>query len=68
MSNNKEPKVIYTIVRNGKQTYWHRIGSAFVNKDGSLNLILFALPVNGELHVRDAKVKESAKTAETAAA
>jgi hypothetical protein len=61
MSNNKEIKVVYTIVRKDQQAYWHRIGSAFVNKDGSLNLVLFALPVNGELHVRDAKIKEEAE-------
>ncbi len=46
-------KIVYVITdRNGK-SYWNRIGVAFVNQDGSLNVKLEAIPVNGELHVRD---------------
>ena len=30
-----------------------RAGSAFVNKDGSLNILLDVLPLDGKLHVRD---------------
>lgn len=33
--------------------YWNRVGIAFVNRDGSLNVKLEALPVSGELHIRD---------------
>ena len=33
--------------------YWSRIGVAFVNRDGSLSVKLEALPVSGELHIRD---------------
>lgn len=33
--------------------FWNRIGVAFVNSDGSLNVKLEALPVSGELHIRD---------------
>lgn len=32
---------------------WVRAGSAFVNKDGSLNILLDVLPLDGKLHVRD---------------
>ena len=47
-------KQVYTIVNNGNEkSYWIRIGVAFVNKDGSLNVKLNALPVNGSLHIRD---------------
>ncbi|MGH7898781.1 MAG: hypothetical protein ACREQQ_12560, partial [Candidatus Binatia bacterium] len=31
---------------------WVRIGVAFDNKDGSLNVLLDALPLNGRLHIR----------------
>ncbi len=36
---------------------WVRAGSAFVNKDGSLNVLLDVLPLDGKLHVREAAEK-----------
>jgi hypothetical protein len=36
----------------GKKAYWQRVGTAFRNKDRSLNIRLNALPVNGTLHIR----------------
>ena len=50
-----EYKQVYTIVeREGQEkNRWVRIGVAFVNRDQSLNIKLNALPVNGQLHVRD---------------
>lgn len=38
---------------------WVRIGSAWVNRDGSLNLYLDALPVDGKVHVRRPPVNEA---------
>ena len=40
--------------RQGEQPrkIWTRIGTAFVNRDGSRNVILDALPVNGTMHIR----------------
>jgi hypothetical protein len=40
------------------KTYWNRVGSAFENKDGSVNVYLTALPVNGKLQIRDKKEKD----------
>jgi hypothetical protein len=37
-----------------KGTVWVRIGTAFVNKDESLNVWLDALPIDGRLHCREA--------------
>lgn len=46
-------KVAYVIVvRNGKK-FWNRVGVAFVNKDGSMNVKLEAVPVTGEIQIRD---------------
>lgn len=48
------PLVVYTIVareRDGRK-FWVRIGTAFRNRDGSLNAILDAVPTNGTLHIR----------------
>ena len=42
-------------IREGKGgSIWVRAGSAFVNKDGSLNVLLDVLPLDGKLHVREA--------------
>ncbi|HZJ55700.1 MAG TPA: hypothetical protein VFD38_16280 [Myxococcaceae bacterium] len=42
-------------IREGKGgTVWVRAGSAFVNRDGSLNVLLDVLPLDGKLHVREA--------------
>ena len=57
-------KDVYTI-RDGSNgnSYWDRIGAAFVNKDGSLNVVLNALPLDGKLHIRDPKPAEAGPSA-----
>jgi hypothetical protein len=52
MDSNKI-KVVYTINERGEKSYWTRIGVAYVNRDGSLNVKLDAVPVNGTMQVRD---------------
>jgi len=48
-------KAVYTIVERGpEKKYWVRIGTAFVNRDHSINVKLDASPTNGQLHIRDA--------------
>jgi hypothetical protein len=42
-----------------KKAFWVAIGSAWTNKDGSLNLRLDALPVDGQITVRLRKKEES---------
>jgi len=47
-------KMVYTIVeRSPGKSFWTRVGVGFVNRDGSLNLRLDAIPISGTLHVRD---------------
>lgn len=42
---------------DGKLTsVWVRAGSAWVNRDGSFNVYLDVLPLDGKLHVREAAV------------
>lgn len=52
---NRQPLVVYTIVERekDKKKLWVRIGSAFRNRDGSLNAMLDAVPTNGSLHIRE---------------
>lgn len=48
-------KVVYTIIERDKERkpLWLRIGTAYVNRDQSLNVRLDAVPTNGSLHIRD---------------
>ena len=46
--------VVFSIRKEGAgSTKWIRAGSAFVNKDGSLNVYLDVLPLDGALHIRE---------------
>ena len=47
-------QTVYTIVERGGRRLWLRIGTAFINRDQSLNVRLDAMPVNGQLHIREA--------------
>lgn len=45
---------VFTIVElSEEKALWRRVGNAFLNRDGSYNLYLEALPVNGRLHMRE---------------
>ena len=59
-------KDVYTIIEKDEldKAFWLRVGAAFENRDGSLNIFLDALPVNGKLHVRERKIKEGALLSE----
>jgi hypothetical protein len=47
-------KAVYTVVERGQgKSYWTRVGIGFTNRDGSLNLRLDAIPINGTLQVRE---------------
>ncbi len=50
----KTMKVVFTVVeRSPGKSFWTRVGVGFVNQDGSMNLRLDAIPVNGVLQVRE---------------
>lgn len=37
---------------------WVKAGSAFMNRDGSVNVYLDVLPIDGKLHVREPTIEE----------
>jgi len=47
----------YTVRDRGenKKAFWVRIGSAWTNRDGSFNLVLDAMPIDGKITVRPCK-------------
>lgn len=53
---------VYSLKKNEKSgaTLWVRAGNAYVNKDGSMNIWLDVLPLNGTLHIRDVPEKRDA--------
>jgi hypothetical protein len=57
MSANKM-KMVYVITERNSKSFWNRIGVAFTNNDGSLNVKLDAVPVSGELQIRDYNPRE----------
>ena len=56
-------KIAYVVTQRGTNKYWTRIGVAFVNRDGSFNVKLDAVPVTGEIHVRDYVPREARRNA-----
>ena len=56
MDNNLNFVYVVTTLRDGRKI-WEKIGVAFTNSDGSLNVKLNAFPVNGECHIRPANSK-----------
>lgn len=61
--NGTIPKDAFTIVegKDGKSR-WVRIGSAFTNKDGSMNIFLDALPLDGKVQIRERKKNNTEET------
>ena len=42
------------------QSRWIKVGTAFINKDGSINAFLDVFPKDGKLQIRDRKVNTKA--------
>lgn len=61
-------KVAYVITERGDKTFWNRIGVAFTNKDGSINVKLDALPTGGQLQIRDYEPRDDAEVSPLGAA
>ena len=56
VAGDRKWKAVYTIIERQGQTekkIWLRVGTAFVNRDQSMNVHLDASPTNGTLHIRD---------------
>lgn len=45
--------IAYSIAERAGKKFWLRIGVAFENRDGSYNVKLDAVPVNGSLQLRE---------------
>ena len=54
-------KIVYQISERSGKSFWNRVGIAFVNNDGSLNVKLDAVPVSGEMQIRDYVPREESE-------
>lgn len=45
---------VFSIHKTERSTVWVRAGIAWPNKDGSTNVYLDVLPLDGKLHIREA--------------
>ena len=61
--HRKRFDVLQPIERKNGGTFWMRVGTAFENRDGSLNIYLDALPLGGKLQVRESREPEEAEAA-----
>ena len=59
-------KVVYAVIERGPKKHWLRVGLAFVNRDGSLNVRLDAVPFTGQLHIRDPNRSEGGEAVDLA--
>jgi hypothetical protein len=64
MDSKQELKMVYTVVERAGKSYWVKIGIGSINKDGSMNLKLDAVPVNGTMQVRDYEPRDDRKPGE----
>ena len=51
----RKPWAAYNIIDRGegKTRIWSRIGSAWRNRDGSMNIVLDSFPLGGKLQIRE---------------
>lgn len=57
--NDKKMLVAYAIQERNGKTFWNRIGVAFVNRDGSINVKLELFPVGGgDIQLREYVAQE----------
>ena len=58
----KDVYAIYESKTDGRdRARWVRVGVAFPNRDGSINVLLDALPLSGRLQIRDRVESQAAK-------
>jgi hypothetical protein len=59
-------KIVYVVSDRDSRKYYSRIGLAFIEADGSLNVKLDAIPVSGQMQIRDYVPREEASGAPAA--
>jgi hypothetical protein len=58
-ARNQEHQAVFAITERGEKSFWTRVGVAYPNRDGSININLDALPVSGRLQIRSDEEREA---------
>jgi hypothetical protein len=53
MDSTRRKKVLCPLEGKNGKTFWMKIGTAWINNDGSTNVYLDAFPSNAKLQIRD---------------
>lgn len=53
---------VVSIRERAGKTIWVKAGTAFVNADGSINVLLDVLPLDGKLQIRPMEAKDAKDT------
>jgi hypothetical protein len=62
--SGKKPLAVYAILERKDRKVWFKIGAAFPNRDGSMNLYLDALPVGTNcLQIREQRAWDDTRPA-----
>ena len=65
MDEKQQAKDVFVISDEKEgRSRWVKVGAAFVNRDGSINAYLDALPLDGKLHIRDRRTTTNPKERE----
>jgi hypothetical protein len=61
----KKNLIVYAIIeRENRPSIWLKVGAAFANQDGSINLVLDAFPIGtNRLQVRERRLDDLPRTA-----
>ncbi len=65
---SSKTKIVYCITESKGRKFWNRVGAAFMNADGSINVKLDALPLGGDMQIRDYVPRENMVAEESRAA
>lgn len=61
--NESLPKDVFNIIEDKEgKSRWVKVGSAFVNRDESINVYMDVLPRDGKLQIRNRQSNGSSKT------
>lgn len=67
MSNDKKKTIkgVFAIVEGEglEKAIFRRVGTCFLNKDDSFNVLLDAFPTTGKLHIRDIEPRDDREVA-----
>jgi hypothetical protein len=65
----KKTLAVFAVVERDRRSHWIRIGAAFANRDGSINLFLDAFPIGtNRLQVREPRYDDGPRSSASAPA